>query len=586
MRGQPEVAVHYKPAIVRPGDEVTVDIDIQSRTRTPVEQITVTLSGKEVFDSSYLQEKERSCLSLVATFPAAILTPGSHTRSALFRIPKDAPYSRAMDQEDIGATLKIEYELLVEIAIPWWPDLGRRFAFFVAPPELGEAEPTRRVEGLLGAETWLDRSEIRAGDTLSGHLNITSLELAEAADIRVHFVAELAALVEQPPRRSEVATFRSPSIRRVKAREPMAFEVVLPRSAPASFEGRFCRITWTVEIHVEVGQTRGVVAKIPIQVLDPGDDWLSLTRGSELVHLGAERRLALWSEVAREAGLVFDRESDRMTLDEEGARLAISIEQEGGEDSVVARMTWRHLGMDLRIEPRTVGDILRERLETGNVEVDKRLQIVSREPAQGLSLLTPEVQAALAEVAGAVVDVDDAGAGLWLGGNGRDRATLRPFVAGAAALAKAISRAGPNVPFPAALARFEGAWRAATGRLGGRLSPGGPYIFEGKWGDATVEMGLSWEPGGVVRGTAFRLYIEPPLPSAVDPEAPGARLSKRGVERVKALAEKLTDLVLGPDRVEGLALCAALDPDELLDVFDEIGAVAAALEGRFEGPYR
>ena len=182
--------------------------------------------------------------------------------------------------------------------------------------------------------------------------------------------------------------------------------------------------------------------------------------------------------------------------------------------------------------------------------------------------------------------MDDEGARLAVGGNGRDEQALVQLVKRAKALAEGLAKGLGQVPMPAVLARWEAAWRGVAARLGGRFAPGGPWIREGKWNEATVEIGIVWDPGGVIRGTVLRMVLDPPLGGAVDPRSPEARLSRPALARVNALAGKVGEAVFGPSVLEVTLAAVTLDPEDALSLFEEMAAVAAALQGRLEGPYR
>ena len=55
---------------------------------------------------------------------------------------------------------------------------------------------------------------------------------------------------------------------------------------------------------------------------------------------------------------------------------------------------------------------------------------------------------------------------------------------------------------------------------------------------------------------------------------------------MNALADKVGRAVFGPSVVEVTLEAATLDPEDALPMFEEMAAVAAALQGRLEGPYR
>ncbi len=594
MRSWPEVTVHYKPAIVRPGDELTVDLDMVSHESTPVSRITITLSGQEKVLGEGENPRTRSHVSLVASFPATTLETGTHTRSAVFKIPKGAPPTvRAAVGPPLNE-IAVEYELVVDVEIPWWPDLRKAFVLVVDPQLSPAIEiPSKRFAGKLAREgeralpfeVWLDRTMLRRGEALSGHLLFARFPENEKAYIHVSFVATAQGL----DFKRDFARYESPLLPRIPTSgSPVDFAAVLPADAPPSFKGIFTAISWRADITVE-GSWLGnaAVTSIPVKVFD-AEGGTGAARGlpSDIVHLGKERRFHLWTQVAAARGLVLDEEAERLRWTAGGeVEMEVFVEDGPTGRLTVAQLAWPALGVELRVGPRRLTDVLRRGVVTEDDVFDRLYRVEAREGAQALAVLCKEVRVVLARFRKGNVTISDEGARMAVGGDGRDEGALVQLVRRAKALAEGLAKGFVEVPMPAVLARGEPAWRGVASRLGGRFLPGCPWIRDGKWNEATVEIGIVWE-GGVVHGTVLRMALDPPLGSAVDPRAPEGRLSRATLARMNSLAEKVSKVVFGPKAVEVTFGGAMLDPAEALPLFEEMAAVAAALQGRLEGPYR
>lgn len=606
MRSKPDVTVHYKPAILRPGDELTVDLDMVSHGSTPVSRIAITLTGQEkVLEGGESGETypPTTLVSLAAEFPATTLGTGTHTRSAVFRIPEKAPptvhAAGVLPRHDLAT----DYEVAVEVEIPWWPDLRKVFVLVVDPPTPSAAPvPSRRsAEVFLWAgeaptfDVWLDSAALRRGETLSGHLLFPRFPEGEKVDVQVTFVASGRGHglgISSPHdfvRYESRALVKAPSSGSV-----VDFNVVLPAEAPPSYEGFVMKIAWRADITVRrhrreaTGASTPTVTTFPIEVFG-GEGGAGVSRGfkADIAHLGAERRLLLWAQVAEKMGLIHDLEADRLRWTA-GAEVNVEVLVEDGPTGTftVAKLAWPPLGMELRVAPRRLSDVLRGGVETEDDAFDRLYHVEARERSQALAVLGHPVRRVLARFEDEGVTVDDEGARLAVGGNGRDEQALVQLVKRAKALAEGLAKGLGQVPMPAVLARWEAAWRGVAARLGGRFAPGGPWIREGKWNEATVEIGIVWDPGGVIRGTVLRMVLDPPLGGAVDPRSPEARLSRPALARVNALAGKVGEAVFGPSVLEVTLAAVTLDPEDALSLFEEMAAVAAALQGRLEGPYR
>lgn len=602
MRSRPEVTVHYKPAIVRPGDELTVDLDMVSHGSTPVSRIAITLTGRETIVQGGESSSSTTLVSLVAEFPATTLGTGTHTRSAVFQIPKKAPptvrAAGVVPQQDLAT----EYEIAVEVEIPWWPDLRRVFVLVIDPalppaapvPSRRFAEVLSRADGeALAFEVWLDSTALRRGEALSGHLLFPRFPDDERVDVQVTFVASARRDELEVTSPHDFARYESPVLTKAPSSgSPVDFEVVLPVEVPPSYKGFVMKIAWRAEIAVR--RRRGkvtyaspsAVRTFPIEVFGgEGGSGVSGGLKAEIAHLGAERRHHLWTQVAETLGLVHDQEADRLRWSAGEVKAEILVEDGPTGTFTVAQLAWPALGVGLRVGPRRLSDVLRGGVETDDAAFDRLYRVEARERSQAMAVLGQEVRRALARFAEGGVTLDDEGARLVVGGNGRDEQALVQLAARAKTLAEELAKGFARVPMPAVLARGEAAWRGVAERLGGLFAPGSPWIREGKWNEATVEMGIVWD-GGVVRGTVLRMVLDPPLGGAVSPRAPDARMSRPALARMNALADKVGRAVFGPSVVEVTLEAATLDPETALPMFEEMAAVAAALQGRLEGPYR
>lgn len=165
MRSRPEIKLYLDPPSPSPGTRLLARVVLVSHSETPIAGVDVHLRGREqrftgvamVGKAPVPQYEIHPHVDLCATTPRAVLTPGEHRHNVVFNLPAGVPPSYH------SKLSTIEYEVVVHVDIPWWPDRTARYVV----PVIAEHEAPRGKPGVfctdgLGPQktisTWRPRS--------------------------------------------------------------------------------------------------------------------------------------------------------------------------------------------------------------------------------------------------------------------------------------------------------------------------------------------------------------------------------------------------------------------------------------------
>jgi Arrestin (or S-antigen), N-terminal domain len=543
MRSRPTLTL-ARPHVIVPGKSFEVELQIDSRTETPLDALTLTLTGAEIraAGKSYLKF---DLVHQEAALGKVLLGAGmKKTFRAHFHIPAGAPPSHS------GPSGRIEYSVTAHLDIPWWPD---RLSTFVLPVHQAPSEPRRRPglfstapQGPLGTELVLEVSledtEVVPGDVLRGVVAVNN-----AAHHKVIRLIGVLVADELNPQggygyRSRAYTGEKVLIHNGRPRDGTSypFRLAVPRDARPSFKSHFFQLEWRVQVRALISFGSDVLAGPPITIHPRSSAAKPRAKAGKRKSpaLGSERRSLIWGEVADRCGLNADAEHERMANAFGSVLLTITVELREGALWSVAKLEWPDAGLDFTLVERRWAHAFKALVETGDDAFDRRFALRARDATQTLAALSRQLRTALLTFA--EVSLDDEGGELASEGNGYDLDELHAFVSRAVAAAKAADVALQRIPAPAALAEHRAAWEAQARAWSGTFHPGDFSIRKARYRDLDVELVTRFDEQ-TPRATAARILIPAapvaPYPAEVErvlasirTEVPSVRLAHDAVE--------------------------------------------------------
>ncbi len=453
MRFRPDVALFLRPAVAIAGEEVLVEAVLKSRSETPVDSITMTLRGLETAGYNSTSYSRRNIVAQRAAFGPRKLEPGDNRVSARFPIPPDAPPSYR------GRIFVVDYELELEVRIPWWLDRHQKFVVPVnrravpaepAPPKVYCNR--QRTPGALYMEATLDDVRIEQGGAVAGVVSFANVASARVKRVELVFHArESIGTPGAPPlAQFDGATYVSTILDRApKEGEDARFRVAFPADAVISFESHHGRVDWTISIVARVSFGEDVPITVPIKVV-PATRGGRQRRRAELPPVGRERRAAVLHAAARRLDLEFDAEREELRSTAANATMSIRLEPHSDKGLLaITELVWPALGLDLVLRERRWTDAFAEDLAVDDAAFRKRFHAAARDPERAGVVLDDAVRASLA--AFTEVEIDDEGAMLARPISVQSVDTvvndLEPGLAAARSLAEAASRVAPTIGY-------------------------------------------------------------------------------------------------------------------------------------------
>lgn len=561
MRSRPDVEVKLWPEVVRPGDTLEVEVALVGKTETPIDAVRVRLRSLE-HRRAGKYGLQHVHLELAGDLGALWLKAGERRLfPCRFRLPPDLPPSFN------GGITSIEHRLTVRLDIPWWPDRVVDYLVVVRPP-LSQPRRTPRVfstapEGPRGSELILEvalhDTELAPGGVIEGEASLIN---AEQHRVR-RLLAELVANDEPTPENGTsvvpAATFDPIPICKGPPQSGVSypFRFQLPADAMPSFEAALSRLVWLVQVRAEIDFATDPTLSSVITVHEARPPPLAKEPARRAPPLGAERRAAIWREVADAADLSLDATAN-LSLDAAAERLtgqvgavALSIFLELRKDRLwsVAELEWPDARLGLLLREHRWLDKLKPDLQSGDGAFDARFFLAGRDPAQVLALLDHPLRTALRTFE--AVELDDGGAALAISDNGHTREGLERFVRGCLEVARLVDGALAALPVPVKLEACRPAWQEQAKQLSGTFSPGDFSIRGARYRDLDVELVTRFE-GAEPVATLARVKLGTPPPEPLPAEA--ARV-------LASLSAEVAGVRVAADAVELPLACPLPNPE-------------------------
>lgn len=405
------MTVFLEPAVAVAGGELLAKVVLVSKSETPVDSISLTLTGDEWIGGGKSWDR-RTIVGQRAAFGERTLEKGEQRVSAKFVIPPDAPPTHA------GRSVHVAYELDVHVSIPWWPDRRERYVVPVtrraleapsAPPKVF----TNRKSGPadLHLEATVDSVTIEQGGAIAGAVSFANVAGKRIKSVDLVFQAREGIFWNGQQYWTEGATYVSNILERAPRDEESAqFRVRFPDTATASFGTRRAQLAWSVAIVARVSFGDDVTVEIPITVVPANRKGAAQARRrTVLPPVGRERRALLFRAVGERLGLELDAEAEELRGDVGAASLVIRLDQREDEGLfAIAELGWPGLGMELSVRERKWTDAFGEMVDLGDERFQKRVHVLANDAERTRRMFDDELRAALLGLA--LVELEDDGA--------------------------------------------------------------------------------------------------------------------------------------------------------------------------------
>jgi hypothetical protein len=583
MRSRPRAEVRI-PSRVYPGQRMIVTVALESAARTPIDFVRLDLVGEAltVGNNSNMLTHPR-LHARAELLGQGHLEEGTRELRASFDLPADSPPSYR------GTILELRYRLLLDVSIPWWPDLHEAYDLPVLPrpasrPRRAPAASTSLRQNEPFVELSLDDVAFAPGDVIGGSFAFGNLDRAQVRGVDLALVAfeqARAAYASGAPREALRYSARLPAETITGGREvPIRFRV--PHAAAVSFGCAEAALGWAFEVRLDVKGGADVIHRVPVTLAAfdrPAEP------GPMRRLVGAGRWTAVWADVGRRYGLVIGDGELELSGTIEGCGVIVRTAVRDGRGELTADLRWDSWEIGLVVAMRRFIDLPGIAVDDDAPFV-RRFRVKGREPAQVRAALPAALRRAL--LAFDDVYLDDDHAVVRSASPGHDQPWIGDFVAKVAALASALQKAAQQLVPPAALASALPAWRAFTAAYGGRLAVGSMSLHGAVIEGARFDITTAFD-GDRAHGTTLRLTVDPPLPREHEPTDAAAQAALPPSARaiIAALAKDGRAPHIEPDRI-ALDIAGPLaDPAAERETMDALSALAAALRGdRSAGPYR
>jgi len=575
IKRRPRVAL-LTPRVIHAGEPFTVTIDLDARRDVPIDGLDVRLSGSEtIFAGKAARTREFVRLG-ARLMGEGVLRAGRASYKCAFDLPKDAPPSYTSDH------VRVTYEMLVHVSVPWWPDVRDRFEVFVQRSTVARMIEGKAVvvstapSGPRGKEPYvevsLDSDVVAAGGTLTGAVSLGNVAANRYRTIHAGAVCtetiDLGQLAHFPRQENIVRVADASSLVDGQA---VPFLVAVPWTMQ-SMSSELWSLDCSVDVRVEIAWAPDIGISIPIRVLH-GVDRLVDRPLAVPPSVGSDRVRAIWERVASDPKLAREIQraglaaGDGLSFDGEAlsgasgeVRVRVARENRGREGVfLVARLAYPSL--DIGLGP---GGWLAGRPKAA---IGPRFRASAREAAQ---------LAAAASALAAVTRIE------WLADDqavvaerdaGQDFAKLTAFVLDALVAARAIDTLRDRIPPPEVMKDELPGWRKLAAELAGRLSIGSMSV-EGRLDGIAAEVRTEWSPSGDPARTRIVLHSRQTT-GEMGAEARAIARALEGGERTLVVsAEEMT-----------LYAKAPIDPAQALDLLRRLVRLSVALRAG-AGPYR
>jgi hypothetical protein len=590
MRSRPQVSNVTVTPNIRLGDPIEASLTLTSESKTPVDAISLTLRGRQIFsnEGNSTVTSAREFVHEVATLMGkGELASGTRELRARFELPENVPATFK------GKQVRVEYELKLRVEIPWWPDLEQSFPIHVDPRE--RPRPPRRpvtqtveeVDASMFVELTLDDTIFAPGDVVSGafalgHLRGRAVQEVELAIVTLEHVTQ-----EYKNDGQEYGVSLDPGA--VEEGTAQSFRFALPEGLPPSSDA----LSYAFQLKAKVRSGGELTHRAPIEVglfdgpaSGPADD----AAEPSPIELGAERWRKIWAKVGAPLGLSVGHRDVRLTGRIDRVDVDVFLDPRTWSASLLADLRFGPWGVDLRVEPRSFVSarrILPQMADDAHTEAfGNSYKAQAREEAQLRAILSlPLLQALLAFEE---VRMGDDHARAVTPKAGYEERFIEPFVARVEALARAISEVSEIIPPPAAMASMRPAWAAFATELGGELFPGSMAIRDGQISGARFAIETLFEAGPI--RTRVALLVDPPLSPEVD-KTPIEGLLAAAPPGTQAIYDEVAkgaiEVRVLPTAIEAMLKAPLADPAAERGRMEAMLALARRLRGeKGIGPYR
>lgn len=582
MRGRPDVEIKIPP-VVHPGEEVDIQMSVESRSDTPIDFIDLAFEGDEIL--SLVVDGDQSRVHSIVHLGTrlrdrGVLNEGKHRFRARFKVPSSAPASY------LGVRVTIRYEVRLHIAIPWWPDLKETYEVLVEPHPTPRPKPqSMTATSASGPEPFIELSltdtAFAPNDEVSGAFAVGNLPQRENEGVEISLVGvELASDGGVNARGAEQFRFIVPTVFQTpKDGGVVPFRFRVPKDVMPSFSSTSCQLLWVVHAALRLPWGWSAACRIPVKI---GRHNLPREGSTARPEIGAARWRRLWSEAGLGHGLALSDTELALIGWRGDVQIRVALEESKGEEAALtATLQYPSLELDLQVSPQfmvVMPNDLEAQFES--------YRIRCRELEQGKAFFSAELRAALA--AFKTMRVNDTRTVVRSPGTGHGQPGIGDFLANAAALAEALALAIQRIPPPAAMREALPAWRTFAAATGGRLAAGGMFLAAASIDAALFDVATTFQ-GEEVSGTRIDMQIDPPLDFRVSMDdadsftaaPPGSR------DFAVALQASVAGLKIHPNAISVELAAPTLDPADLRPRMIEMLMLAKRLRGeRTPGPYR
>lgn len=510
LKSRPRVHVRV-PSEIRAGDNFVARVRLHCPRPLRVRDVVVTLIGREAG-----REFLRLAAQVGAERDAIELDKGRNELPVRIPLPPTAPPSFA-------GIVRIEYELVVDVDIPWWPDRRARFEIKVIPAleERTEPRPQRyesTVGGPRGQEPYVELSLAsnwaRVGAVVSGALALSNTRFNPYSHVYVGIVGLESAFGSGP---QEYMRYRIRlSVAGTSEGEMLLFRFrIPPHVVPQFHQARLpdgspsrCLLRWHFELLAVVGPWGRVFrVRVPFEVLSPSAMSQAHERLAPPV-VGSDRLAAVWEAAGREVGMRYVQQS--LWRKSGAVELLVRRDHLGREGIfVVAELHYPDLNLGLSIEPADrIYQLLGGGIAIGNPQWDATHAVRGRDAGQ-TALAVSRIFQDLRRFR--LRRMDDTRLTVELRDPGQSLARIAPFLRGASSLATTIEELIDNIPPPTEFRDRLDAWHELARRLNGELETSRMRI-EVPAGDDHLSVRVEFD----ARASASAVWIGMRLKAALD----------------------------------------------------------------------
>ncbi len=585
MRSRPDIDLRLPP-VIRPGEDVAIEVVATSHADTPIDFFDVTFDGEEsvtVHVDGTLQRRATPIVRAVSRLQEkGTLTAGEHRFTARFTVPLDAPATY------LGAIASIRYELRVHVAIPWWPDLRETYELLVEPhpevrPKVSPASATSPGgQGVPFIELSVADTAFAKSDEISGAFSAGNVAREAGEGVEISLVGIEHVRSEGRVYRGELLRHNVPNLFRVpRGGSEVPFRFRVPKEAVPSFESATCRLEWTLQVILRLSSLSSIACGIPVVIGRYSGGRAGAGRHPDV---GAARWRAGWGEAGARYGLVLGEDRFGLVGRRGDVQIEVEVDEDGDEAALVATFRYPTLMLGLRAAPQLIVML------PSPIELRfPGFKIEHRELEQARAFLDGPLREALQRVK--LTSADDTTLRARAPVAGYDQQSIGAFLHQVSAIADAITEGIDAIPPPAAMLDALPAWRAFAAAMGARLTVGSMALRDASIDGASFDVWTVLGKDGDVTGTRVELKVDPPLVLRAPLDA-GVAASFVGAppgchDLAVALRAGARRLEIRPEVLAVELPGATRDPAELRPRMIEMLVLARRLRGdRSPGPYR